>query len=308
MSVLLVFVDGVGIGRRDELVNPLARVPTLLSHFQDAESALPARAALARVDACLGVPGRPQSATGQATLYTGVNAAAHLGRHLVGFPDRKLRQLIYGESIFRKIAARGGRPTFANAYPRPYLTLLDLPYEGPRAPPLEVEPRRLRRLQPSASTCAAAALGPLRTLEHAHRGQALTHDITGSSGRRHGFEVPQRSSDAAAAVLLELLAHHEFVLFEHFLLDEAGHARDMNRAEALLRELDAFLRALVAGLSPRDHLILVSDHGNSEDLSTRSHTLNKVPLVVVGPRAEEVASSAHALTDVAGWVLSLAAA
>jgi len=45
------------------------------------------------------VPGRPQSATGQATLYTGVNAPAELGRHLVGFPTARLQALILRASI-----------------------------------------------------------------------------------------------------------------------------------------------------------------------------------------------------------------
>jgi len=309
MAVLLVFVDGVGVGRRDAAVNPMARVESLLSHFDDGTgAALPANAAVGRIDACLGIPGRPQSATGQATIYTGVNAAAHLGQHLVGFPNKKLRQLLYGESIFRKVAAHGGRATFANAYPRPYLTLLDLPYEGPRAPPLQVHPRARRRLQPSASTCAAAALGPLRTLEDAHAHQALTHDITGSAGRRHSFDVPRRSAASAAQVMLQLAAENDFVLFEHFLLDEAGHAQDLAVAAAVLGELDLFLRALVAGLAPGDHLMLVSDHGNCEDLSIRSHTQRPVPLVVFGPRADEVAQSARSLVDVAPWVLTLAGA
>jgi len=307
MSVALVFVDGVGIGKRDVTRNPLARVPSLFSHFEDGTGEiLPAGGALAHVDARLGVEGRPQSATGQATIFTGCNAPKHLGRHLCGFPNGKLKQLLAAESIFKKVAAAGGRATFANAYPRPYLTFLDLPYEGPRAPALQVEPRMRRRLQPSASTCAASAHGPLRTLEHAAESQALTHDITGSSRRRHGFEIPTRTPQAAAEILNGLMDDHDFVMFEHFLLDEAGHACDMDRAMTVLEELDTFLRAFIRGLDPRDHLLVVSDHGNCEDLGTRSHTLNPVPLLCFGPRAREIASRSTSLMDVAPAVLELA--
>jgi 2,3-bisphosphoglycerate-independent phosphoglycerate mutase len=309
MSVVLVFVDGVGVGRRDAAVNPLAGVSSLLSHFDDGTGTpLPAGGAVARVDACLGVAGRPQSATGQATIFTGVNAAAHLGAHLCGFPNARLRELLAAESVFGKVVARGGRATFANAYPRPYLSYLDLPYDGPRALPMVVEPRLRRRLRPSASTCAASAHGPLRTLEDAAAGRALTHDLTGSTRTRHGFEIPRRSPAEAADVLLGLMGAHDFVLFEHFLLDEAGHAMDLPRAVELLTELDAFLRALARGLAPGDHLLVVSDHGNSEDCSSRSHTLNPVPLVVYGPRAAEVAGSARSLVDVTPWILALASA
>lgn len=306
MAVVLVFVDGVGVGRRDPGLNPLARTASVLSHFDDGTgTALPPGASVARVDATLGIPGRPQSATGQSTIFTGVNAPALLGQHLCGFPNKKLRQLLAGESIFRKVAAQGGKATFANAYPRPYLSYLDLPYEGPRAPPLEVNPRVRRRLQPSASTCAAAALGPLRTLEHAYEGRALTHDITGGSRRRHGFEIPRRSAHGAAQVLLGLAQDHDFVMFEHFLLDEAGHAQEMERAASVLGELDAFLRALIQGLDGSDHLLVVSDHGNSEDLSTRGHTMNPVPLLAVGPRSAEICARSRSLLDVAPWVLEL---
>lgn len=307
MAVALVFVDGVGVGRRDAAVNPLARVGALLSHFDDGSGTpLPAGGAVARVDACLGVAGRPQSATGQATIFTGVNAAAHLGAHLCGFPNARLKQLLAAESVFCKLAARGKTATFANAYPRPYLSALDLPYDGPRALPMVIEPRMRRRLRPSASTCAASAQGPLRTLEDAAQGRALTHDLTGGSRARHGFEIPRRTPAEAAQVLLRLMAAHDFVLFEHFLLDEAGHAMDLPRAVELLTDLDAFLRALARGLGQGDHLLVVSDHGNSEDCSSRSHTLNAVPLLVYGPRAAEVAGAARSLVDVTPWILELA--
>ncbi len=63
MPVLFVFVDGVGAGTRDPEVNPLARGDFLLSQFADGTGApLPFGGRTALADACLGVPGRPQSA------------------------------------------------------------------------------------------------------------------------------------------------------------------------------------------------------------------------------------------------------
>ncbi|NOJ81384.1 metalloenzyme, partial [Myxococcus xanthus] len=38
MRVALLFIDGVGIGRKDPAVNPLAHREHLLSHFEDAPS------------------------------------------------------------------------------------------------------------------------------------------------------------------------------------------------------------------------------------------------------------------------------
>ncbi|HXT50199.1 MAG TPA: phosphoglyceromutase, partial [Thermoanaerobaculia bacterium] len=41
---------------------------------------------LAALDAVLGVPGLPQSGTGQTTLFTGVNAQASIGHHVPALP------------------------------------------------------------------------------------------------------------------------------------------------------------------------------------------------------------------------------
>ena len=77
-------------------------------------------------------------------------------------------------------------------------------------------------------------------------------------------------------------------MFEFFETDEAGHARSMERALEALERLDALLRALVAGLGPDDALVVTSDHGNLEDLSTRNHTRAPVPVLGFGPAASQV--------------------
>ena len=304
MAVVLVFVDGVGIGSHGVEWNPLNRGPFLLSHFSDGSGTpLPQGGHVARVDATLGVEGRPQSATGQATLYTGVNAPAALGRHLVGFPNAALRALIERHSLFLQLANLGARATLANALPAPYLEFLGMPYAGPRVESFAMPERRRRHLKPPAGVLAAAPLGPLRTIDDARAGRALTHDITGGARHRHRAEVPFRKPTDAAHILLGLAQEHDFVLFEHFLLDEAGH--DQELALPVLEDLDAFLRAVVDGLAPSDHLLVVSDHGNLEDLSTRCHTRNPVPLLAFGRRAAEICSGARSIADVAPWVCEL---
>src|ERR1700677_2910203 len=108
MPATLVFVDGVGIGRNDPTCNPLARRETLLSHFVDGGGAtLPAGGVMTPLDVALGVSGRPQSATGHTALLTGENAPALLGRHLLGYPNAVLRQLLSERSIFKRLRAQG---------------------------------------------------------------------------------------------------------------------------------------------------------------------------------------------------------
>ena len=122
VAVIFVFVDGVGAGLLDPDRNPLVGVELLLLRFADGTSGapLPAGGRAVLADACLGVPGRPQSATGQTAIFTGENAPAHVG-HVLGFPNAPLRELLRARSLFRALAAAGRSAVFANAYPIAYL-------------------------------------------------------------------------------------------------------------------------------------------------------------------------------------------
>ncbi len=303
MPVLFVFVDGVGAGARDERVNPLARGEFVLSRFADGTGApLPRGGRAVLADACLGVPGRPQSATGQATLLTGENAPRAMGRHLVGFPDAQLRELLTRRSLFRDLAACGRAAAFANAYPVAYLKALGLPCAGDPEPAFASVRRRPR---PSATTVAFAAGGArFRTWEDARAGRGLTPDITGARAARLGAEIPPRSPQDAAEILLRVAEGHDLTLFEFFETDEAGHARSMERALDALGRLDGFLRALVGGLPTGWSLVVASDHGNVEDLSLRNHTRAAVPVLGFGPAAEKM-EEIRDLTHVAALLRAL---
>jgi phosphopentomutase len=76
-----------------------------------------------------------------------------------------------------------------------------------------------------------------------------------------------------------------------FLTDKAGHARDMTWARMELLRVDRLLSALAD--ESKDTLIVVtSDHGNVEDLSTGSHTRAEVPLLACGPSDKREAADA----------------
>jgi 2,3-bisphosphoglycerate-independent phosphoglycerate mutase len=303
MPVLFVFVDGVGAGARDPDLNPLARVDHLLSRFADGSGApLPSGGRAALADATLGVPGRPQSATGQATILTGENAPRALGHHLLGFPNAPLRELLQRRSLFRRLAESARRGAFANAYPVAYLRALDLPCRG------EPEASLLGRRRPraSATTVAfSAGAAPFRTWEDARDGRGLTHDITGRRARAFGASLPERTPEEAAQALLGIAGEHDLTMFEFYETDEAGHARSMEHALDALGRVDALLRAVVAGLPPGLALLVTSDHGNVEDLSARNHTLARVPVLGFGPAADRVAN-VEDLTHIAPLLLTLA--
>jgi 2,3-bisphosphoglycerate-independent phosphoglycerate mutase len=297
VAAIFLFVDGVGAGGRDPDVNPLARGDFLLSRFAGGEGEpLPAGGRAVLADACLGVPGRPQSATGQSAILSGENAPAALGQHLLGFPNARLRAWLEPRSIFRALAAAGRSAAFANAYPVAHLHALGLPAVGEPELPMEVVRRRSRA---SATTVAfAAGSGTFRTWEDARQGRALTHDITGARANGYGAGIPPREPEEAAGMLLAVARAHDLTLFEFFETDEAGHARSMDRAVEALGRLDRFARTLVAGLREGDSLVVASDHGNVEDLSTRNHTRNPVPILGFG-RAAALVDGVADLTGIA---------
>ena len=304
VAVIFLFVDGVGAGQRDPDVNPLARGEFLLSRFDDGGgSPLPRGGRAVLADACLGVPGRPQSATGQSAILSGENAPSAMGQHLLGFPNARLRSWLEPRSIFRALAAGGRRAAFANAYPVAHLHALGFPADGEPELPMEIVRRRSRA---SATTVAfAAGGGRFRTWSEARQGRALTHDITGIRANGYGADIPPRTPEEAAEVLLGIAREHDLTLFEHFETDEAGHARSMERAVEVLGRVDRLARALVDGLREGDSLVVASDHGNLEDLGTRNHTLNPVPVIGFG-RAAEAVGGVTDLTGIAPLLRELA--
>ena len=105
MKFVFLFIDGVGLAppSPDNPVNPEV-CPTLCRLI--AQHAVP-------IDACLSMPGLPQSATGQATMFTGVNAPVFMGRHCEGFPGPGLRDLIGKDNLFLQLKARGKKVMIA---------------------------------------------------------------------------------------------------------------------------------------------------------------------------------------------------
>src|SRR5688572_13262851 len=127
--VLLVFLDGVGLGDDDASYNAFvfADLPVLHALFDGrpvVRGSAPyhgTRASLIAIDATFGVAGTPQSGTGQAALLTGVNAAQRYGRHFGPWVPSQLRPLVRDENVLVRALAAGARVAFANAYPEEVL-------------------------------------------------------------------------------------------------------------------------------------------------------------------------------------------
>ena len=297
MSVLFLFVDGVGLGPPGP-ANPLSQLA--LPAFErlaggqrwtsEARPVRTARSVFVPIDATLGVGGLPQSGTGQAALFTGENAAATHGRHFGPYPPTTVRASVEARSVFARLAPVVGveRLAFANGFPDRFFAHV----EG--------------RGRWTTTTLAARAAGVrLRRQPDVRAGTALPADLTGEAWARLFDPEARPVSEAEAARRLVALARdHAFVLQEFFHTDKAGHSQDAGRAEAVLRSLDRFFSGLLDALRPRDLLVVTSDHGNLEDLSTKSHTRHPVPLVAWGAGADAFAG-ARSLLDVTPAVVGV---
>ena len=291
-KVLLVFVDGIGVGNPDPATNPLLRkdleVLSVMRLLEELGEVAVTRFAARVLDATLGVPGLPQSATGQATLLTGVNAAALLGRHLSGIPNAALRRLLARESLFLKLARLGVAGDFINAFSPEFFQFL-----------------KRRRL--STTTWAALAGGRwLRTFADLAAGRALYQDFTNLFLQNRGYDYPLCRPETAGATLAALAGRQPFLMYEYFLTDFAGHGRDPEFAGVVVRLLDKFLESLLQRVDlERVTVLLSSDHGNLENLSTKSHTTNPVPLLAWGPRAGDIVGRCRSLADITPAILAM---
>lgn len=282
VSVLLFFIDGLGIGTRGPH-NPFDGLAgsAPLATFQDEPAELPFGGVLARTDACLGVEGRPQSASGQTTILTGVNAPAAIGYHKQGFPNQALLDIIREHSIFLQLKRAGVDDiTFANTYAQRFF---------------ESRPRWI-----SATTAAVEAAGlRFNVVDDLRAGRAVYHDFTNAMLIERGEAVDPRTAEEAGEVLANIVTAHRFTLYEYFITDKVGHAQDHAAARRVLPMLARFIRSLLAKLDlEHTTVILTSDHGNIEDLSVRNHTLHQVPTLVWGKHRQRLAARIRNLTDI----------
>jgi hypothetical protein len=277
--ILLLFVDGIGLAPAGP-TNPFSTVPTpALAELLGGPLTLDrcgARAgfALLPLDASLGVPGLPQSGTGQTALFTGENGAIVLGHHVPAFPGPTLKRLIAERSIFKRAVESGRRAVFANPFTAEYLAAVE---------------RGERRA--SVTTWAALAGGPsvLRDVADLQRGAAVAWDVLGDHfAARAGQEIEIVTAEEAGRHLAAVAAGAELTVWETFLTDLAAHGRWELRVEDALARLDGLLAGLLAAARDQPDLtiLLTSDHGNLEDSTRRTHTANPVPLLVVGPQAD----------------------
>ena len=302
MKFLFLFLDGVGLGENNPVTNPFARaeMPSLqailggkqlvLDHLPHSNQ----RSTLLALDACLGVEGLPQSATGQATLLTGQNIPAAIGYHYGPKPNSAIGSFLQNGNLFSLLRNKGKRVAFLNAYPPRYFAGIETG-------------KRIYSAIPLAATNAGISLSTGQELQ---AGTALSADFT-AQGWRDFLNLPDTpviAPSQAGERLASLSNSYDLAFFEYWLSDYAGHRQNMDEAVLLLESLDSVLGGLLHSWNDEQGLILLtSDHGNLEDLSTRRHTRNPVPAFLVGSTdiRQKFASGLSSLADVTPAILNL---
>lgn len=278
-KLIYIFLDGVGLGRVTDS-NPFhkASMPTIFKliggKLTETTNIFEQNILVKGIDACLGVEGVPQSATGQTCLFTGFNAQAILGHHLMAYPNNELISLINERSIFKYAKEKHINSIFANSYTDGFFNSFNqstIPY--------------------SVTThCVLAAQLKFNSINDLLKNKAVHWDITNSTLQDTSKRVPVISPFEAGQNLKNLANDYDLVVYECFLPDLIGHRMDMNKSISFLEMFDEFLSGVLIDKPSNVNVLISSDHGNIEDLSTGGHTKNPVPLICIGNLANDFAS------------------
>ncbi len=292
----MIFLDGVGIGKEDYSFNPFFKynfksfldifgdIPILKNQFLSKENYF-----LFPTDAKLGVKGFPQSGTGQTSIFCGMNAAKFVGKHFGPYPYSTLIPIIKEKNIFRDYLKRGKKTVFANAYPKVFFKYIRSDKS---------------RLSVTSLSCKLSGLR-LNRVTDVRKGNALTAEITNERwDEKLGYNLKIIKPQTAARRLLRLAAKNNFTLYEYFLTDHIGHGRFDGNIEKTIGELDDFLFTILKELDKYNlTLIICSDHGNFEDLSVKTHTLNPALTITAGKHAKKLSEKIKNLTQIKSAII-----
>ncbi len=293
--LLYIFLDGIGFGKNDPSINPFARYAKGF-FLPLAERSLPSKHPLNKAiyhltDAQMGINGLPQSATGQTALWTGINAPSILGRHVSGYPSYTLKKIISKFSVIKILEENHKRGSFLNCYSPPFFENLN---------------KNKRHL--SASTLVQMASNvPLKTFEDLANKRGIFMDITHFFLKQFAKDflpsnhelMQERNPYEMGRLAVQLARENDLTLYEYFLTDKIGHSMDWNLAERIILDVEAFIDGILSEMDEtKEQLIISSDHGNLEDLSTDVHTFNLVPTVLYGKYSKDLEKQIHSLCDI----------
>lgn len=305
--MIFVFLDGVGMGRPDA-TNPFYVSRSRYLPFYDRNPGWPDHTPVKSIDPLFGIPGLPQSATGQTTLFTGKAIPRILNKHQGSYPNKALRKIIREANILSRLKKRKLRAHFINAYPvfAPFFTPrhVHIGREGElRFSDRFPEPYKKRL---SVTSCMMISSGQVPYDEKdVLGGESIFQDYSNRSLKKRGLVLPEFSPEKAAGILAKKSREFDFMLYEYFQTDLYAHRKSFSQCLELIKKLNRLIRELVSLLDKRtDCLLITSDHGNLEDSTIQNHTLNPVPLILWGNHLDGLRDRINTIADVSPAILA----
>jgi len=306
--VIFIFIDGTGVGRADA-GNPFFQAGSAFLPFWQGAMRLPDGTPLTAIDATLGMPGAPQSASGQTALFCGATAGEIGNRHVNGYPDRSLRAIILEKNILSSLAGMGVKARYLNAYPAhdELFSARHVRIQADGRLWFSAEfPEKFKRLI-SVTSCMLLASGqkPFGATDIRKR-RSLYQDYSNRQLIAQGMDIPEYSPLQAATIIANAAKRLDFILYEYFQTDIYAHRRPFADCLTLIRDLNDLIKNLLSHLDKkRDTLVLTSDHGNLEEFHLRGHSRNPVPLLAWGRHGEFLRAKIRNLSDVTPAILDL---
>jgi 2,3-bisphosphoglycerate-independent phosphoglycerate mutase len=306
--IIFIFIDGVGVGRA-EADNPFFAAASRYLPFWQGAMVLPDNTPLTGIDATLGIPGLPQSASGQTALFCGAMAGEIGNRHVNGYPDRNLRAIIFKMNLLTRLAGMGVNARYLNAYPAHEelfsTSHVRIQTDGRLWFSAEF-PEKFKRMI-SVTSCMLLASGQKPFGETDIRaGRSLYQDYSNRQLISQGLRLPEYSPVQAAEIIAGAALGYDFILYEYFQTDVYAHRRPFGECVELIRDLNDMIQSLLARLDKKqDTLVLTSDHGNLEEFHVRGHSRNPVPFLVWGKHGESLRARIKSLSDVTPALLKL---
>lgn len=292
----MIFIDGVGIGEKDYQYNPFFKngfkifnkifkeTPHKQNPYLEKEGMF-----IFPTDARMGIEGLPQSGTGQVSIFCGVNAPGIVGKHFGPFPYSTTIQIIKEQNIFKTYKDLNLSSYFVNAYPQVFFDYVN---------------SGKSRLSTTALSCKLTGI-KLNSITELRKSKALTAEITNERwNRKLNYNLKEIKPETAARRLLRIANKYDFTLYEFYLTDHLGHGRLNDEFDSIYNNLDRFLLTILSELNKEDlTLIICSDHGNFEDLSVKTHTLNPALTITAGKYSKELAERINNLSDIKPSIL-----
>ena len=242
----MIFIDGLGIGKKDYENNPFFKFgfksfETILGKIPHLENQSTSNNGYYcfPVDATLGVEGLPQSGTGQVSIFCGMNAAKHVGKHFGPFPYSTTIPIIEKDNIFKAFIEKNKKAYFANAYPKVFFDYIE---------------SGKTRLSVTSASCRLSGV-KLNGIEEVKKEQALTAEITNERwNKKLNYKLDVITPETAAKRLLKIANENDFTLYEFFLTDHLGHGRIAEEFDQIFMNLDKFLLSVLTEINTNEFL------------------------------------------------------